>query len=365
MRFTYIITAAAILFSFALACEAGDASDGPVDGRRYAKGIENRVIVRVDNKPITAFDLTLYMRHVDPGYFELPRIIGSPEILAMKQQGRELKALQSLVQLRSMLAYAKRKKLSVPESQRKRMQTVFLEKKAEKYGSAEKYRVHLAGLGLTGEQVFKFVFDRDLTTELRIKEFKDMPSPTLEDIRQVYEVDRDVFKKPAKYHIRHFEVKKTVEGRTAEEARKIAEKARELIKAGSPFGEVARNSSEGFSADRGGALQWREGNASIVSPVPETVKSLEVGNLSEIIETDDAFHFVRLEKKEDERQQTIEEVCDRIESHLKARNWAWAKLVVLGKSLEAVTFEPERFQVAPGYNMTWKEFLEGRIAPPE
>ncbi|TET34433.1 MAG: hypothetical protein E3J72_14240 [Planctomycetota bacterium] len=324
------------------------------------EGYENRVIVRVDDEPITEFDLTLYLRYADPSYFNLRKIIANPELLTVKQETRELKALQSFAQIRAMLAYAKRKKLSVPETQRKKMFEKFLEKKAERYGSAQKYREHLASRRLTDKQVFKFVLEKELMTELRLKEFRPMRvSP--EEIRNVYGANRELFKAPPRYHIRHFEVKKTAENRTLEEARKLAEKALDLLKAGSPFEDVARNSSEGISAEEGGALEWYEGNASLLSPVPETVKSLEAGNLSEIIETADAFHFVRLEKKEPKRQLSLNEASDRIESHLKARNWGWAKAVALGKALEVVTFEPERFQLAPGRNLTWKEFLKGNI----
>lgn len=65
------------------------------------------------------------------------------------------------------------------------------------------------------------------------------------------------------------------------------------------FGEVAKAKSDGFTASDGGIHDWTTKGALKAEVVDEALFTLEVGRLSPILESDDAFHIIRvLERKE-------------------------------------------------------------------
>lgn len=65
------------------------------------------------------------------------------------------------------------------------------------------------------------------------------------------------------------------------------------------FGEVAKARSDGFTASDGGVHDWTTKGAMKAKVLNEALFALEVGRLSPILETDDAFQIIRvLERKE-------------------------------------------------------------------
>ncbi len=68
---------------------------------------------------------------------------------------------------------------------------------------------------------------------------------------------------------------------------------------GAVFTELAQQKSHGLTAKQGGAHDWTTKGALRHEKIDEALFSLEVGQLSDIIETDQGFHIVRvLERKE-------------------------------------------------------------------
>jgi peptidyl-prolyl cis-trans isomerase D len=80
-------------------------------------------------------------------------------------------------------------------------------------------------------------------------------------------------------------------------ARTKIEDAYSLVEAGEPFDEIARNYSEdATSSARGGDLGWvRPGR--LPAKLDSVVRTLEVGETSDMIETEDGYHILRLEDK--------------------------------------------------------------------
>ena len=65
------------------------------------------------------------------------------------------------------------------------------------------------------------------------------------------------------------------------------------------FGEVAKAKSDGFTAQDGGSHDWTTKGALKAESVDEALFTLEIGRLSPILESDEAFYIVRvLERKE-------------------------------------------------------------------
>jgi hypothetical protein len=325
------------------------------------KGYTNNVIVQIDGKPITEFDITLYMRHADPEYFKLKEIIENADRLEAIQEARQFKALQELAQLRTLVAYAEHLDLKIPEKHHRAMQKKFEEEQIRKFGSAEKYRAHLTGLGLTLEQVFRFELDSELVRQLRLREYRRMPVPTEEQTRVSYELNRELFQFPPRYTAFHFCVMKEKTETGAVIAKKIASTVFAAIRAGKPFEKVAGNASASEKTVSFHSMDWEKGNSSLLKTVAEAAEKLKPGETTDIIETSEAFHIVKLEKIEEGRLQTYEEVSERIkEAHL-ARNWRRAKIAIMQKALDTVFFDPDYFTVRDETAISWKEFLSSDI----
>ena len=68
---------------------------------------------------------------------------------------------------------------------------------------------------------------------------------------------------------------------------------------GAVFTELAKEKSHGFSAQQGGAQDWTTKGALRHQKIDDALFSLEVGQLSDILETDQGFHIVRVLERKD------------------------------------------------------------------
>lgn len=97
------------------------------------------------------------------------------------------------------------------------------------------------------------------------------------------------------------------------------EKAKELIaklKAGADFAELAKTESTGPSGPSGGSLGWF-GAGAMVKPFEEAVMKLEVGGISEPVQTQFGWHVIILNDKRPISAPTFEEVRPELESAIQ------------------------------------------------
>ena len=80
------------------------------------------------------------------------------------------------------------------------------------------------------------------------------------------------------------------------DSRDQARLVRERIKSGKSFEEMAREHSEGPTAEKGGDLGWFA-RGKMVEPFEEAAFDLDVGEISEPVKTEFGWHII---KKEDE-----------------------------------------------------------------
>jgi parvulin-like peptidyl-prolyl isomerase len=80
--------------------------------------------------------------------------------------------------------------------------------------------------------------------------------------------------------------------RTREEARARAEEARSKILAGADFGEIAKAYSDAPEGARGGSLGGFA-TGTMVEPFEKAVQALQIGQVSDIVETSFGYHVIR------------------------------------------------------------------------
>lgn len=153
-------------------------------------------------------------------------------------------------------------------------------------------------------------------TILRRKEVTDKVVIPPRVAREVYEASLDKYRTPAQIKLRMIALHK---GETAEDqAAKLreAEQIRERLLAGEDFGEVAKSSSEGIKAAKGGDMGWVE-PGSLRAELAKASEMLEPGRISEVIPTDEEFYILKVEARKNAAVTPFEEAQRAIEKELR------------------------------------------------
>jgi parvulin-like peptidyl-prolyl isomerase len=94
---------------------------------------------------------------------------------------------------------------------------------------------------------------------------------------------------------------------------------------GPAFAEVAQARSDGFTAkDKGGEQPWTTKGALAIKVLDEALFSLQVGQMSPILETDDAFYIVRVLERKEAGRKPFTEVQAKIREDLKRERFRLA-----------------------------------------
>lgn len=157
------------------------------------------------------------------------------------------------------------------------------------------------------------------------EEIEKMLEVSEEDMKKHFDENRSSFNQPEKVKASHILIK-VDEKRTKEEAKKIASKVlREAkVKAKDPksFTELVKEySDDEGSKRRGGDIQYferTEEGGKMVQPFSDAAFALkEVGDLSDLVETEFGFHVIKLTGKREKIEKSFEDVKKNIENTLK------------------------------------------------
>lgn len=86
---------------------------------------------------------------------------------------------------------------------------------------------------------------------------------------------------------------------------------------GASLAAVAKRSSQGLNADKGGAIDWTPRNSLASKPLNEALFTLEVGKLSQVIEDNLGYHIVRVLEREQEGKVPFATVQKDIEESIR------------------------------------------------
>lgn len=148
------------------------------------------------------------------------------------------------------------------------------------------------------------------------------------ELRRRYEEHRDEYRDPEKLRLQDIFLRSETAEQTAEQRRETArrlESLRREILAGADFATLARAHSDSATANSGGWMVLKAGDQ-VFQSFAEAAWALEPGELSEVIDTPNGFHLVRLvarvppldrpfdDVREFVRQQVIREERARLEA---------------------------------------------------
>ena len=186
--------------------------------------------------------------------------------------------------------------------------------KEEEFLTEEALRKALADEGYTLEEYRKRIKSQLLGIKLINREVKSKVAITEDEIRAYYEDHGSAYTGQKKYHLRTILVRvNSWENRAAKTAAqdKIETIATKL-RAGVPFEDLARRYSEDITAESGGDIGWFS-IGELTKELRETVRWMEEGQVSPVLETEQGYQILKLEKIEGTTGKTLEEAKDEIQ----------------------------------------------------
>lgn len=244
----------------------------------------------------------------------------------------ERQVLDGLIMRTILEQEAARLDVSVTEE---RFEQTFSEFRSQ-FPNESAYLMALEEQGFTDEE-FRAELRRQMVIEQLIRtEVYDQVTVTDDEIVEFYDANPQYFQQPEQVAARHIiltteEVPEDQRAALQGELREI----RQEIVDGADFGEMAQEHSQGPSAAAGGDL-GTFGRGQMVPAFEEAAFALEVGEISDVIETQFGYHILQVTERIPASTQSLEDARARIEEFLleDARNQG-AQAFVSGLRVDA------------------------------
>ena len=186
--------------------------------------------------------------------------------------------------------------------------------KEEEFLTEEALRKALADEGYTLEEYRKRIKSQLLGIKLINREVKSKVAITEDEIRAYYEDHKSSYTGKKKYHLRTIlvRVNSWENGAAKTAAQDKIETIATKLRAGVSFEDLARRYSEDITAESGGDIGWFS-ISELTKELRETVRWMEEGQVSPVLETEQGYQILKLEKIEGTTGKTLEEAKDEIQ----------------------------------------------------
>ncbi len=175
--------------------------------------------------------------------------------------------------------------------------------------------------GLTRDELYADI-RKGMAIEKMVEGLPGVVNPTDEEVRAHYDANVLNYQTPERVKARHILIKLD-RGATDEqkaEARKKIEGLLAQIKSGEgDFGKLAGEHSGCPSGAKGGDLGYF-GRGQMVPPFEKAAFGLEVGGLSDVIETDFGFHIIKLDERQKAGTRPFDEVSASIKQQMQQQS---------------------------------------------
>jgi len=174
------------------------------------------------------------------------------------------------------------------------------------FQSEEQFTQALEQAGMDVDSLEQQVHDQ-LITERLLEQLTSDVEIADADVEQYYEQNQSQFVEEAAVHAAHI-LFNSEDKETAEEV--LAE-----IRAGGDFAALAKEySQDPASAENGGDLGWP--TTPFVPEFQEAAAALEVGEVSDLVQTTFGWHIIKALEKREDRQKDLDEVREQVEQIL-------------------------------------------------
>jgi len=219
------------------------------------------------------------------------------DALARRLKTAEYMALTSMIERKLQLQEAKARGVEVPD-QEVRQAVQQMKQQGETIDETSP-----ANLKSVREQLTLLkVVDREVRSGVMVAD---------SDMKRYFQEHRDRFALPEEYTLSQIHIRPQSIDDTADARGRVGE-VMALLKQGESFEDLALRFSDGPNASRGGRLGLvRQGE--LLPGIERAITNLVPGGISEMIETSEGFHIVRLEDKKPKQFRPYEEVRTEIQ----------------------------------------------------
>jgi peptidyl-prolyl cis-trans isomerase D len=150
------------------------------------------------------------------------------------------------------------------------------------------------------------------------RDFQDQVSITPDQVSAYYEAHPDEFEIPEQVEASHIliQVDDTADEAEVEAARKEAQAVYQRAVKGEDFAELAKETSQGPSAEDGGYL-GKFDRTSMIQPFSDAAFALKPGEISEPVKTRFGWHVIKVVNRFDAQVKTLEQVAEEIKTRLR------------------------------------------------
>ena len=159
------------------------------------------------------------------------------------------------------------------------------------------------------------------------------------EVRAAYEARREDFQEPVEMELRAIAFRPASEEEAEALAKRIAEVQNRLA-GGADFADVAKEFSEGPKAFQGGYQGWVKVDG-LPEPMPEALRALEAGQVSELVETAVLSYFFKVMDRRGGELMSLTEAQPMLERELREKKFEAAYEVYINGLKEE--FQIQRF----------------------
>lgn len=193
-----------------------------------------------------------------------------------------------------------------------------MKKTKGRFADENAYQQALDQQGLSEEELKQELAKQMTKTEFEEDKFGDQTTVDSSEIKTFYNDNPEQFEQPEQVRASHILIQVPEEA-TEEDKANAKDKlkaAQKRVEDGEEFSEVAREVSEGPSSEKGGDLDYF-GRGQMVPEFEEVAFNMEVGQVSDIVETSFGYHLIKLTDHKDAATVPFEEVKGDIKTHLE------------------------------------------------
>jgi peptidyl-prolyl cis-trans isomerase C len=281
-----------------------------IAGSLRAKVVD-KTIATVDGEVIL---MSEYEKRAKPILEEYEKLLTGPDKEIRIKELKE-KILDQMIDEKVLIHEAKRMKINVT---RKEVQDGIEEIK-KRFTTEEEYNQELARQGLLEEKFKEQVKEQLMVIKLIDQEVKaKVVPPTDSEIEDFYKQHESEMVEPEQVRVRHILIKVGENTDKKEALKRITEILKEAKKGKTSFAELAKKYSEDPSAAKGGDIGFFV-RGQMVRKFEEVAFALNVGEISDVVETEYGYHIIQSIEKKAEEKKSLDEIRDYLRNFISQK----------------------------------------------
>lgn len=280
----------------------------PLDAARAEKKAQDGVVAVVNGQNITTATLNSEIKGIMARLEAQGRKLGEAEQASLKEA-----TLEKLVKLELLRQESKKAGITVGSADIDRE----LDGVRKGFADDKAMAKALAEAGVSEAELRKQIGNNLVIQKFINAKFKSNVQVTEQEVKAFYNGNQDKFSQPELVHARHILIASKATEPKEERERKRAKlgQLKKQIKGGADFAELAKQSSDCPSKERGGDLGFFP-RGQMVKPFEQAAFKLNPGEVSEVVETEFGYHLIKIEEKKPAKTVSLDEAKANITVYL-------------------------------------------------